>query len=316
MSVATDMTVRVSEIQNLTPMVKEFTLVPVDSDALPGFSAGSHVVVHIPGQDRVYRNAYSVLSASTDRSQYRIAVRYQENSRGGSAWMHERVKTGDCLQIDPPANLFSLDRRATRHILVAGGIGITPFMSYLHELAALDVPYELHYAYRDLTHAAFHEDLVEQLGNQLYTYDASHAEYLMPAQLLAEQTLGTHLYVCGPEGLIQAVIEYARGLGWPDSHLHTEQFLAPRPGKPFQVNCARRGCDVDVPAEMSLLEALEAAGIPVPNQCRGGVCGQCETGLLDGEAEHCDSFLPDEARARRIMPCVSRARSARLVLDL
>lgn len=316
MTTAATLTVHVSDIQSVTPLVKQFTLVPAQQDELPGFSAGSHVVVHIPGEGRVYRNAYSVLSASFDRGKYCIAVRRQEHSRGGSVWMHKHVKAGDLLNIDPPANLFSLDRRATRHILIAGGIGITPFMSYLHELPVLNAPFELHYAYRDLSHAAFHEQLVEQVGSNLYTYDASHDEYLVPAKILTEQPLGTHLYICGPEGLIQAVTESARELGWPDSHIHTEQFLAPQPGKSFRVSCARRGCNVDVPSDMSLLEALEAAGVTVPNQCRGGVCGQCETGLLAGEAEHRDSFLMKEARNKRIMPCVSRARSDRLVLDL
>jgi dimethylamine monooxygenase subunit B len=316
MTVSTTINVRVAEIQCLTPVVKAFTLVPPEGGELPGFSPGSHVVVHIPGEDRVYCNAYSLASAADDRSRYRIAVRQQEVSRGGSAFMHGQVKLGDLLQISPPANLFAIDRRATRQILIAGGIGITPFMSYLHELPALGVPFELHYAYRDISHAAFHEQLAAQLGCRLHRYNAARDEYLLPGELLAAQPLGTHLYVCGPPGLIQAVIESARDLGWPDSNIHYEQFTAPKPGKPFQVSCARRGCNVDVPADMSLLEALEAAGVDVPNLCRGGVCGQCETGLLAGEAEHCDSYLAEEARDSRIMPCVSRARGTHLVLDL
>lgn len=308
--------VRVAHIETVTPLVKAFALASPDGGQLPGFSAGSHVVVHIPGEDRTYRNAYSLFGAPDDRGAYRIAVRRQETSRGGSVYMHDAVRVGDLLQISPPANLFALDRLATKQILIAGGIGITPIMSYLQELPALGMPYELHYAYRAPDHAAFRDRLAAQLGSRLHTYDASCDEYMKPWLLLAAQPLGTHVYVCGPEGLITAVIEAARELGWPDSHVHYEQFAAPRSGAPFKVSCARQGREVDVPSDVSLLDALEAAGVDVPNLCRGGVCGQCETVLLAGEAEHRDSYLPEDARGCRIMPCVSRARGARLVLDL
>jgi ferredoxin-NADP reductase len=310
------LTVCVSNIEIVTPLIKRFTLIPADGDELPRFSAGSHIVVHMPGKDRTYRNAYSLISAPIDRSSYRIAVRRQEQSRGGSVYMHERVSIGDLLQIKPPANLFALDRLAAKQILIAGGIGITPFMSYLEELAGLPAPYELHYAYRARSHAAFCDKLAAQLGGRLHTYDAARDEFVQPRAVLAAQPLGTHVYVCGPEGLIKAVVETARALGWPDSHMHYEQFAAPQPGAPFKVSCAKHDREIDVPPDMSLLDALEAAGVAVPNLCRGGVCGQCETALLEGEAEHRDNYLSAEARDCKIMPCVSRARSARLVLDL
>jgi ferredoxin-NADP reductase len=310
------LTVHVADVQTVTPWIKRFTFVPSETGELPGFSAGSHVLVHIPGMDRTFRNAYSLIGAPHDHRRYQIAVRRQEASRGGSAYMHDHVRIGDQLQIGPPANLFALDRLASKQILIAGGIGITQFMSYLHELPGLGMPFELHYAYRTQAHGAFRKQLAAQLGSRLHIYDASHGERLQPGELLAEQPLGTHVYVCGPEGLIAATIETARELGWPDSHVHSEQFAAAQPGAPFTVSCARQGRDVDIPSDMSLLDALEAAGVAVPNLCRGGVCGQCETGLLAGEADHRDSFLASEARNHRIMPCVSRARSARLVLDL
>ncbi|MEJ2655042.1 MAG: PDR/VanB family oxidoreductase [Acidihalobacter sp.] len=310
------LSVRVARVEAVTPVIKRFTLVPAASEVLPGFSAGSHVLVHMPDGARTYRNAYSLLSAPGERGAYQIAVRRQERSRGGSVYMHERVGAGDVLQINPPANLFSLDRLAARHVLVAGGIGITPFMSYLKELAGQSVPYELHYAYRARTHAAFRDELAAQLGERLHEYDAAAGERLNPRALLAAQPLGTHVYVCGPESLIEAVADGARGLGWPESHVHYEQFAAPQPGRPFRVSCARSEREVEVSGEMSLLDALEAAGVEVPSMCRGGVCGQCETDLLEGEAEHRDSYLPAALRSRKIMPCVSRANCERLVLDL
>ena len=308
--------VRVARIDAVTPIIKCFTLVPVEEDSFPGFSAGSHIMVHMNTAERSYRNAYSLVGAPSDLSAYRIAVRRQKRSRGGSFYLHEQVRVGDRLRITPPANLFYLDRLAAKHVLIAGGIGITPFMSYIHELATLPAPYELHYAYRDLQHGAFRDALAMQLGKRLHEYDAAHGHRIQPRVLLATQPLGTHVYVCGPDGLIRTVVKTASTLGWPDSHVHYERFVAQQPGRPFTVNCVQTGREIEVPADVTLLEALEAAGIDVPSMCRAGVCGQCETELLQGEAEHRDTYLSDALRSHKIMPCVSRAHCERLVLNL
>ena len=310
------LSVRVAEAGMVTPAIRRFTLLPVGGESLPGFSAGSHVVVHMPDGARTHRNAYSLLSAPGGRSAYEIAVRRQERSRGGSVYMHERVNVGDVLQITPPSNLFPIDRLASKHIFIAGGIGITPFMSYIRDLVGQMSPYELHYAYRMPEHAAFRDDLARQLGERLHEYDAASGGRLAPRKLLADQPLGTHVYVCGPESLTGSVVEAARELGWSASHVHYERFAAPQPGRPFKVNCVRSEREIDVPGDVSLLEALETAGVDVPSMCRGGVCGQCATDLLEGEAEHRDSYLPVELRSRKIMPCVSRANCERLVLDI
>lgn len=310
------LSVRVAEIEVVTPLVKRFTLVSNAGDNLPGFSAGSHVVVHVPGKDRIYRNAYSLISSPRTGEYYQIGILCQKQSRGGSEYMHEQVKIGDLLQITPPANLFPLDRLARKHILIAGGIGITPFLSYLDELAELQVPYELHYTYRSRAKAAFLDQLTSQLGSILHTHESGRNQRIWTRSILTNQPLGTHMYVCGPVSFIDAMIEGARELGWPNSHVHYEQFAAQQPGAPFKVICAKTACKINVPEDMSLLEALESAGIAIPNLCRSGVCGQCETEILKGDAEHRDSCLSDESRGRKITPCVSRAKTELLVLDL
>lgn len=310
------LTVRVAVAKYITPLIRHFILTPAESSDLPRFSAGSHVQVHIPTNGRVQRNAYSLLGSPRDRSCYQIAVRRQEPSHGGSVYLHDQVSVGDILHIGLPANLFPLDRLASRQLLIAGGIGITPLMSYLHERANLPASFQLHYAFRDAEHAAFVDRLRGQLGEDLRTYNTARGQIIDPGRLLAAQPLGTHVYVCGPHGLIEAVVEATRALGWPRSHLHFERFAASAPGAPFRVSCARRDLEVEVPGDLSLLDALEAAGLEVPNLCRGGVCGQCETGLIEGEAEHRDSYLTPDRHASHIMLCVSRARSERLVLDL
>jgi ferredoxin-NADP reductase len=308
--------VRIAAIQQPAPDIRIFDLVSASGDDLPSFSAGSHVLVSLRHEDRVLRNAYSLACSPLQRQHYCIAVRRQAHSRGGSAFLHAHVRVDDLLELSSPANLFPIDRKAARHLLIAGGIGITPFLGYVSDLADQNADFELHYAFRSTENAAFLDELNCHWRSRCHAYDGARGERLDPAHLLAEQPLGTHVYVCGPTGLTQDVIKTARELGWPDSHIHSEGFSSPVSGTSFHVFCARSQRNLHVGADHSLLEALEAAGVEVPNLCRGGVCGQCETELLEGIAEHRDSYLSLTEQANRIMPCVSRARGASLVLNL
>lgn len=310
----------VSEINEAAEGIRHFTLVNAKGGEMPSFSGGSHVVVSMPTPGRTYRNAYSLLSNPTDRRNYQIAVRLQENSRGGSKFMHEQVKVGMTLDISWPVNLFSLSRLGHKHILIAGGIGITPFMSQAHELLRLGGNFELHYAYRSPQHAAFIEPLREQLGDRLHCYDQSQGQQLNFETLFSQQPLGTHAYVCGPAGMVEAMIGTARRLGWPEGHIHNEEFLAPPVGEPFTIRLRKSQMDVEVGAEVSMLEAMEAAGVDAPYLCRGGACGRCELEVLytDGVLDHHDHYLSDEERrsGKKIMPCVSRARCSFIELNL
>lgn len=309
--------VRVAAITQVAPLIREFRLEAV-SDRLPAFAPGSHVVVEMPAQPRPHRNAYSLLSDPRDPSAYRIAVRKQEQSRGGSLFMHEQVSEGDVLKISPPANMFTPSWYAKRHLLIAGGVGITPFLSFLPELQRRGAAFELHYLYRGTQTGAYSTALAEQLGAALQQYDSDRGCNCDLNALLAQQKPGTHVYICGPESLIDGVCAAARALGWPDDAVHYEAFAAPAPGNPFRVELAQSGRVLEVGSDTSLLEALESAEVAVPNLCRGGVCGQCVTGVLAGSIEHRDAFLSaaDKARNDCIMPCVSRAAGDHLKLDL
>ncbi|TBV00768.1 PDR/VanB family oxidoreductase [Phytopseudomonas dryadis] len=308
--------VRVAAIRPLTPLVREFTFAAVQGE-LPGFSCGSHVQVHMPLGERVLRNAYSLLSDPADTGCYRIAVRLQADSRGGSRFMHEQLAPGDLLQLSPPSNLFPLHSLARHHVLVAGGIGITPFLSYVAELQARDASFELHYAFRGQLTDAYVDTLRECLGQRLHTYDATLGQRLDCAELLRRQPLGAHLYGCGPQGLLDALRAQAAALGWGARRVHWEAFAAPEPGLPFVVELLGSGRRIEVPGDFSLLEALEQAGVQVPNLCRGGVCGHCVTRYLGGAVEHRDHFLNAEQRCSELMPCVSRgAGESPLLLDL
>ena len=320
MSGADTLKVRVTAIEQVTPLIKHFTLVANDDGPLPAFSGGSHVIVVMRGALRTHRNPYSLLGSPHRLDRYEIGVRRMEESRGGSHFLHDHVRVGSALEIAHPVNLFPLNKIARKHVLIAGGVGITPFLAQLEDLHDGAIPYELHYAVRSPEHAAFLTRLRERDGDRVHVYYDSENRSIDLAALLADQPLGTHVYICGPAGLIEHVTGTARSHGWPDSHIHWEKFTAPPVGEPFDVYLARAGLAVHVPSERSLLESLESAGIDVPYLCRGGVCGFCHTRVLeaDGELVHHDHFLSDadKARGRSIMPCVSRARCRRLVLDL
>lgn len=303
--------VRVGETRMITPVIRELSLQPL-SGTLPAFSAGSHVQVHLPNGKR---NAYSLLSDPSDTSHYRIAVRQQAQSRGGSRYVHERLQTGDRLRISPPANLFALHSTARLHVLIAAGIGITPFLAYSTELLRRGDAFELHYAYRTGVSDAYVETLRERLGKRLHVYE-SGSRRLDLGQLLSHRPLGTHVYACGPQSLLDALREQSLALGWPAARVHWEAFAAPEPGVPFVVELARSGRQVAVGAEQSLLEALEGAGVELPNLCRGGVCGQCQTPYLKGDVEHRDLFLATAERATSLMPCVSRGCGSPILLDI
>jgi dimethylamine monooxygenase subunit B len=316
----TSLTVNVAAIEQVTPLVKHFTLVRPDGEALPAFSGGSHIVVHMQALGRSYRNAYSLMGNPQDTQTYHIAVRLQEASRGGSKFMHEQIAVGSTLQISYPSNMFALQKLARKHLLIAGGIGITPFMSQIADLQRIGAVYELHYAFRSPQHGAFSSELKAQCGSKAHFYIASENNMLNLPQLLGTQALGTHVYVCGPSTLVAAVKETAQALGWPEHHIHSEQFTAPATGEPFKLKLTKSQLEIEVPANMSMLEAIEAAGVDAPYLCRGGACGRCELEVVDSDGSliHLDHYLSEAEKAsgKKIMPCVSRALCQSLELNL
>jgi len=310
------MEVRVTEIKALTPLVREFTFEPLAGE-LPVFSAGSHVQVHLPMPGRPLQNAYSLVGTSADGRGYRIAVRLQEASRGGSRHLHESVRIGQTLHISSPANLFSIHSQARHHILVAGGIGITPFMAYVTALEQRRASFELHYAVRTGLTDAYADTLRARLGDRLQLHDAQLGRALDIRAVLSARALGTHVYCCGPERLIDNVRGDARALGWHESRVHFEAFSVPEPGLPFAVELVRSQRRLTVAHDQSLLEALEQCGFDIPNLCRNGVCGQCATPHLGAaDIAHRDHYLSPQERCHSLMPCVSRGTHSLMRLDL
>lgn len=312
--------VRVAEVEPVANRIKRFRLVSADSKPLTEFSGGSHVTVAMHGADRMFRNPYSLMGSPSDTSSYQISVLRCEDSRGGSHFMHDKVNVGTELEISEPLNLFPPAKLARKHILVAGGIGITPFMSMMSELDALKADFELHYGVRSLTDGAYCKALTETYGGRIHLYMQDKGELVPLDRILGNQPLGSHMYVCGPKPMIDWALRTAMLAGWPDENVHSEQFSTPPVGKPFTVKLARSAREITVGGHQSILEALEENGIDAPFLCRGGACGQCETAVAscDGFIEHNDHYLTEAEKAsgRKIMICMSRISGQSITLDL
>ncbi|MBT0962955.1 PDR/VanB family oxidoreductase [Denitromonas iodatirespirans] len=316
------LTVRVAARQAETAEVSTFELVAADGGALPAFAAGAHLDVHVPGG---LVRQYSLCNAPSETHRYLIGVLRDPNSRGGSAAMHDAVQAGDTLQISAPRNHFALDENAGHHLLLAGGIGVTPILCMAEALAAGAGSFDLHYCARSADRMAFRTRLAGAAFADrvlLHLDDGDAAQKLDIAATLAEASPQTHLYVCGPAGFIEAVLDTARAQGWAEARLHREFFAAPvhddeGDSGAFEMALAQTGITVQVAAGQSAVAALHAAGVDVPVSCEQGVCGTCLTRVLEGTPDHRDAYLTEDERAAndQFLPCCSRARG-RLVIDL
>ena len=322
MSPAPTLAVRVARRQREALDIDSFELVAADGGALPAFTPGSHVDVYVPGG---WVRQYSLCNAPGETHRYLIAVLRDAHSRGGSAAMHSAVAVGDMLQISPPRNHFGLVTGATRHILFAGGIGVTPLLSMAESLRASGADFAMHYSARSAERTAFQTRIAESaLGQHVHFHfdDAAPQGQLPLDAILSQASAGVHLYVCGPKGYMDAVLGAARGLGWPEAQLHYEFFtadvaLAADAGS-FEVELASSGRVIIVLADQTVVQALAACGVDIPTSCEQGVCGTCLTGVRAGVPEHRDLYLTPEEQAAndQFLPCCSRAKSARLVLGI
>lgn len=307
---AEQIAVTVSAVVRLNDLVTRFEFTRTDGQPFPNFSGGAHTVVTMNDDGRTRLNPYSLMSDPADTSTYAISVRRDDQGRGGSRFMHTRVKTGDEMTITYPVNLFSLDLRARKHLFFAGGIGITPFMSMIAQLERMNGNWELHYSVRTEALGTYVDELEYKFPNKVHVYYDDQSQSIPLEDLLDGQPLGTNAYVCGPKGMIDWVHATASAAGWPDAQVHSEEFTAPQPGKEFEVRLCKSDKTITVGENESLLEAIERVGIEAPFLCRGGACGQCETDVVshDGEFIHRDHWLDDDQHASgtKIMPCVSR----------
>ena len=310
-------TVEVAAAKREAVDIVSLELLPLPGQTLPPFTAGAHIDVHLAGNES---RQYSLANSPRERDRYLIAVKLERRGRGASQYLHEHAKAGSRLVIGPPRNKFALPPGEAPLLLIAGGVGITPIRSMIHEAEASHRPWRLHYAARSRAHAAFVNDLARYGEDHVRFWFSEAGERLDLGRALADADARTHLRCCGPARLMEEV--EAATASWDCARVGLEWFRAgspvEQPDAPFEVELRRSGVTLSVPAGTSLLEVLRENGIDVPYACHEGVCGTCETPVLAGEIEHRDHLLSREERAagRTMMVCVSRARSGKLVLDL
>ena len=315
------MKVRIERIVDEALDIRSFRLVRSDGQPLDSYEPGAHV--DLTGPTGVTRQ-YSLCSPPEDRRAYLVAVKKEAQSRGGSLALHEQVEEGMELEMGAPRNLFRLDPTATEHVLFAAGIGVTPLLSMAYRLAESGQPYRLHYFARAPEYAAFSKLLASDFAaNVQFHYGVEPAD--MDAALtdsLNQAGSTAHVYTCGPAPFMNKVVEVA-ARSRCDDLIHLEHFQAEPaanagPSGSFEVELASSGVVLHVPADSSLVDVLQAHGCDIDTECREGICGTCIVEVLDGVPEHRDNCLSNKEKAgnKQICACVSRALSARLVLDL
>lgn len=312
---------RVKTLRHEAEGVLSVELWPADGAAFEPFSAGSHIDLHLPGG---LVRSYSLMNCSSERNRYVIGVLNDRNSRGGSRWLHEQLKVAGSLSISAPRNNFALDESASHSVLVAGGIGITPLYSMCLRLLALGKSVELIYCARSRAEAALLDALANTGVAVTYHFDDERGGAPDLTVLLADRDAQSHFYCCGPAPMLAAFEQAAEVLGY--GQVHIERFAAialpeaepQAEGQGYDVVLERSGQTVQVAAGQSVLDALLDAGMDVEYSCCEGICGACETRVLEGQIEHRDSVLSKTQRESNtlMMVCVSRSCGGRLVLDL
>ncbi|GAB2462260.1 PDR/VanB family oxidoreductase [Xylanimonas ulmi] len=280
---------------------------------LPDWTPGSHIDLTFAGLTR----QYSLCGDRWDSSTYEVAVLREPLSRGGSAYVHERLREGDLVDLGGPRNNFALVP-ADHYLFIAGGIGVTPILPMLEQAERLGTPWRLLYGGRTRASMAF-ADRLARWGDRVELCPQDERG-LLDLSVIARQPPGAKVYCCGPAPLLDAVRAACADL--PAGRLRLERFAAgtlppPLRGTPFTLELARSGRTVRVDPDTSVLDAVAAAGVPILSSCRQGICGTCETGVISGTPDHRDSLLDDAERERGdcFYPCVSRSASDRLVID-
>lgn len=303
--------------------IVSFELADPAGRSLPPFSAGAHIDVEV--SEGLIRQ-YSLCNHPAEQHRYLIAVLKDPATRGGSLAMHERIQEGDLIHISEPKNHFPLAASAKKSLLFAGGIGVTPILCMAERLAQTHVDFEFHYCARSVERMAFVDRIKRSAYAEKVSFhldDGPDAQRLDVRRVLKKPQDGVHMYVCGPTGFMNWVLGAAQDHGWADDQVHREYFAAASPpaglaAGEFEVQIASTGMTYLVPADKPIIKLLREHGIDIPTSCEEGVCGTCLTRVLEGEPDHRDVFLSKKERARndQMLPCCSRAKSRKLVLDL
>jgi vanillate O-demethylase ferredoxin subunit len=310
---------RIETVVRESREVRRYRLVPAAGGRLPSFEAGAHVDVEVPGG--IIRQ-YSLMNGPDDMTFLELGIKLEPESRGGSLAMHGRAHEGATILVGEPRNNFPLNGEARHHLLLAGGIGVTPLIAMARSLQASGASFALQYFVREADDVPF-RDLIAETGLAAATRIEASLDPAATAAALRKQIAavpeGTHAYICGPLPFMHCAHELASDALGPE-HVHLEYFkndAAETDGDAFTILLARTGIELRVPSDKSIIDVMLEAGLEVEASCEQGVCGTCLTDVIEGEVEHRDVYLMDAEKARndKMTICVSRAKCGRLVLD-
>lgn len=299
----------------LTPSIVELTLVPAGDEGLPDYGPGAHVTVRTPAGAM---RRYSLVGPGENPDKFVIAVKMEPESRGGSRSMHDEAAVGTELLVELPENDFEL-KDAPKYLLIAGGIGITPIYAMARHLSKEGKPFNIIYCTRSSEETAYLDELKEEFGGKLKIHhDNGDPDKVYDFWDHFAEPQNMHVYCCGPKPLMEEI--KAISGHWPEGRVNFEDFkpveIIREDDVEFDVELAKSGMTVTVPADRSILEAVRDSGIPTVSSCESGTCGTCKTRLIAGDVDHRDMVLMDEEKDDYIMICISRARSGNLVIDL
>lgn len=315
------LTVTLKSITYEAEGIASFEFVAKNNSLLPVFSGGAHINIHL--KNGLIRQ-YSLCGSPLDRSRYVVAVQREENGRGGSKCLHDNSRVGDTFTVSAPKNFFPLAQQASHHILIGGGIGITPLMAMIEELVATQQSFELHYCVRNNEKIAFKERLAALVKGG---HASVHVDHGVPTKglnlkkLLELRKPDCHVYFCGPSGFMNAAKESSKH--WPADTVHFEHFSSSSTGAnvfsentAFKIKLKRSKLELDVKANETIVEVLQRNDVYIETSCEEGYCGTCLTRYLSGVPDHRDTVLSEADRKQFLMVCCSRSRSDELVLDL
>ncbi|MBD7939949.1 PDR/VanB family oxidoreductase [Brevundimonas guildfordensis] len=298
--------------------VNLYSFAPAGGGALPPAEAGAHITLLLPGG---LERQYSLVNIGDAPTHYTIGVKREAESRGGSAYVHDSLRVGMVVPVLPPQNHFPLVEDAEDYILIGGGIGITPIYAMAQRLTALGRRFRLYYTARSRSDAILLDEIAAWPSAELRFDDECDGQPFPLAQTVTSAGSGTHLYCCGPGGMLNAFEEAGRACGIPQDRIHVEYFAAKHEAatdQTYVVELARSKKELVVPKGKTILEVLIASGVYVSHSCSEGVCGACETTVLSGKPDHRDAILNDQEReaSETMMICCSGSLSERLVLDI
>lgn len=296
--------------------VRRLTLAHHNDAELPGWTPGAHIDLHFASRGVDYVRQYSLCGSPADRRCWQVAVLHAPDGRGGSAHIHDSLSEGDAVHAGQPRNNFPLVD-AQRYLFVAGGIGITPILPMITAASASSADWQLLYCGRSADSMAFIDEVMTFGADRVDVHTTDTHSRVDLSAVIAAANRDTVIYCCGPESMIETITN-----GVAADRIHVERFARRdagigHKGATFEVEFARSGIALTVPAERSILDMAEDAGIDIDSSCQEGVCGSCETRVLCGTPDHRDEVLTPTERAagETMMVCVSRSITARLVLD-